>query len=60
MSTRRKNSSTNLLRVHLRALPIINVVLKIAITDAELEFVEKVFVVHQIECVEHIEVVLGE
>jgi len=39
---------------HHRTTPIVQVVLQIAVTDAEFERLEKLFVLHEIKRVEHI------
>jgi hypothetical protein len=43
---------------HARTLPIVQIVLQISISDAELQHLEELPVVHQVEGVEHVEVQL--
>ena len=48
----------NLLRLHLRGAPVVEVVLQVAVTDAELELLEELAVVHDVQRVEDIDFAL--
>ena len=51
-------SGTNLAGLHQWTLPIVNVILKIPIADAEFELLQELFIAHQIEGIEYIKIVL--
>ena len=48
----------DLLEVHGGALPVVEVVLEVAVTDPELELLQERRVLHQVQRVEHVEVAL--
>ena len=69
MSTNRKRykhlqllqDKSNFLWHHLGTLPVVEVVLKVAVTDAKFELLKKLGILHEIQCVEDVKVVeLGE
>ena len=51
-------NETNFIGLHLWAPPIVDVILKIAVSDPESELVEKFHIVHQIQGIEHIKIQL--
>ena len=53
-----KKDEANLLCGHLRGAPVVEVVLKVAVADAELELLKELAVVHDVEGVEHVHLAL--
>lgn len=45
---------TYLLRPHAGALPIVKIILQVAIPYAKLELLQEGFVLHEIQCIEHV------
>lgn len=54
-TARLQQYQSDVLRLHARAAPVVQIVLQIAVTDAKLERRQELLVVHQVERVEHIE-----
>lgn len=51
-------NQSHLLGSHRRATPIVQIVLQIAITDSELQLLQKLLVLHQIQSIEHVIVLI--
>lgn len=53
-----QKNEANILWCHLRALPIVEVVLKISISFAKLEILQKAFIIHNVQAIEYIKTIL--